>query len=470
MMLVLVACVFQACGGSEDTKKDGSADGNVDMPDTGTVDTGTGMDSGDMDTGVTMDTGVDSGPTCTNTPCVIGLTVGGHHACALIQDGTVRCWGLNSRGQLGDGGTPKLIPEAVNGLASVSQVVASDSYTTFGATCAVVSGGGVLCLGSNGASQLGLSSMMATEDGLAHPNAAQVAGLPMSSMATLNTYMGCAVTNAGEYWCWGDNSAINQTQPGLLGRGNMPTGASIPGKATLLNDAGAMKAGAAGTWFNLALSSNGTIYSWGYNGLGDLGRMTNTQIDNTPGVVANITNATQIAAGEDHACAIANNQVLCWGANDFGQLGRGIATPNQGSNNPLAVTIPGNKNAAQVACSNAHTCVLATDGSVYCWGRNNAGQVGPNGGMDGGFNSGNVTTPQQVNLPAKALAVGTGGTNTNQTATGYSCALLEGGNVYCWGYNGDGELGRSADAGALLNCNNTVGASCSPTPSSVIWQ
>jgi alpha-tubulin suppressor-like RCC1 family protein len=128
-----------------------------------------------------------------------------------------------------------------------------------------------------------------------------------------------------------------------------------------------------------------------------------------------------------------------------------------------------NKMVSQVSCSNSHTCALATDGSVHCWGRNNAGQVGPNGAMTG-YNAADVLSPQLVMLSGKALAVGTGGANTNQGATGYSCALLDGGSVQCWGYNAEGELGRSADAGGTAACNGVGGASCSPNPAPVVWQ
>jgi alpha-tubulin suppressor-like RCC1 family protein len=327
----------------------------------------------------------------------------------------------------------------------------------------------VLCLGSNLAAQLGLSSMTPAPDNNPHPAPAQVAGLPMSAQVTLGRYAGCAVTNVGEYWCWGSNDAFGQTSPGVLGRGTMPMTYAVPGKATLL-DASA-SAGSVGSYFNLALTTGGQIFSWGDNQADELGRNTNGADSPNPAPVTGLSNVTQISAGALTSCAITGGAVHCWGDNAYGQLGRGISGGTS-LDATIATALPGNKMASMVSTSGYHVCALATDGSVYCWGRNNGGQCGTNGYDAGSYNPVFVTTPQQIPLPGKALAVGAGGTVIGQTTTGYSCAIIDGGSVYCWGFNGEGELGRSADAGGTIACANNTGlmGGCGPTPGPVIWQ
>jgi len=453
--------VFQACGGSEDTTKKDSggggdssmmADNNNPQPD-GNM----GMDTSDMDTAA--DVVMDSGPKCSNMPCVVGLAVGGHHACAIIVDGTVRCWGQNARGQLGSadaGAMNRSIPVQVDGVMNVTQAAASTVYTMAGSSCVRESNGNVLCFGDNNNAQLGM-----TGDNMVHPTAAAVPMLPMSSSVGLSNFFGCATTAANEYWCWGDNFA------GALGRG-MLMGMGAPGKATLLGDAG-ISSGSPGSDFNLAITTGGALLSWGGNGTGQLGRMAPNNGDPNPGAVQNIMNVTQVASGESHACAVTQaGEVKCWGDNSFAQLGRGIVGGT--SNNPQTVTLPMGKQALQASASNYHSCVVTTDGSVFCWGRNNAGQVGPNTPDGGGFNPQPVQTPLLITLPGKALAVGVGGTNLqNGGATGYSCALVEGGSVHCWGYNGDAELGRGPMPMGVMMCN-AVNNFCSPNPAPVVWQ
>jgi hypothetical protein len=250
----------------------------------------------------------------------------------------------------------------------------------------------------------------------------------------------------------------------------MPTAAGPAGKATVLTDAGvSVTQGSAGSDFTLALGSNGNVYSWGANGSGQLGRMTGNNGDPNAAAVGSVTNAVQVSAGEGHACAVTQaGQVLCWGDNTYGQLGRGLQGGT--SNNPTAVPLPGNKTAKQVSCSNNDTCVVATDGSVYCWGRNISGQVGWNAPDAAQFNQTAATNPVQVlGLTGKATYVGTGGTNgTVQNGTGYACALIEGGSVQCWGSNSDLQLGRGPDAG-IANCPNG-GGPCSAVPGNVVWQ
>lgn len=123
-------------------------------------------------------------------PAVVSLAVGDRHACALLADGMVRCWGDNGSGQLGDGTiAPRTIPVAVSGLVGVRQIAAAG-----GSTCALLADGTVSCWGDNGSGQLG--------DGTTSARAtpAPVVGV---SGATALLGLGCASATGGRVWCWG---------------------------------------------------------------------------------------------------------------------------------------------------------------------------------------------------------------------------------------------------------------------------
>jgi alpha-tubulin suppressor-like RCC1 family protein len=138
---------------------------------------------------------------------------------------------------------------------------------------------------------------------------------------------------------------------------------------------------AAGELHSIALTSDGTVYTWGYNGFGQLGNGNNTD-SNVP--VAVITSGvlsgktiTQVAAGKYHSIALASDgTVYTWGRNNEGELGNGN---NTNSNVPVAVVTSGvlsGKTITQVAAGKYHSIALASDGTVYTWGRNNEGELG----------------------------------------------------------------------------------------------
>jgi alpha-tubulin suppressor-like RCC1 family protein len=465
--VVLAACAgfFQACGGDTDVPlTDGGTTDDVTTQQDVVTQQDVNIPPPD-DAAPDVPNPVDAGPLCTANPCVVGLAVGGHHACALIKDGTVRCWGANLFGQLGVGGSDagfdgsaQNAPVAINGLTGVQSVSAATVYTTAGHTCARTATA-TFCWGVNSSGQLGQTNDAGAGlfDNQPHPAPLAPSGVTTSARTTSNNFNNCAIVGT-DMICWGINA------DGANGRGGFPQNTvSGPGKI-LLGDGGAQVAGGAiGSEFGLALLTNGTLLSWGRNSNNALARTTVQQVDSTPAPIPNLADVVQVSAGEAHACVVnKTGQVLCWGDNAFGQLGRGTTGGN--SNLPFAVPLGSGKLATQVAVSNAHSCAVTTDGLVYCWGRNNGGQSGPTG--DGGLNQLPITVPTEVKVGGKAIAIGTGGANLNNSATGYTCVLLEGGAIQCWGFNGDGELGRGADAGTQ-NCQG-VGP-CSPTPANVVF-
>lgn len=162
-----------------------------------------------------------------------------------------------------------------------------------------------------------------------------------------------------------------------------------------------------------------------------------------------------IDAGESHTCAVdATNKAWCWGDNSHGQLGSGPLpdlscsldpTQPQRPCRPNPVQVAGGQAFVAVAAGQAHSCGLSTAGQVFCWGRNDRGQLG-----DGTQTSSRV--PVQVVHPATFKAVSTG--------DAHSCALALAGELFCWGDNGRGQLGVQG----VSNCPTGTGTGCSPVP------
>jgi serine/threonine protein kinase/alpha-tubulin suppressor-like RCC1 family protein len=179
----------------------------------------------------------------------------------------------------------------------------------------------------------------------------------------------------------------------------------------------------AGGTHTCALTAAGAVVCWGGNDRGQLGSGGDAHAA-APTPVAGIATFTQVSAGLTHSCGITlGGGIQCWGANDFGQLGDSTAVDHA---TPQRVARTTGHTFRVVAVGMAHTCALTVSGEVYCWGRNNYGQLGI-GSVS------NERTPVRVasGMAFVELAVG----------WNHSCALTATGHAYCWGENANGELG-----------------------------
>jgi alpha-tubulin suppressor-like RCC1 family protein len=235
------------------------------------------------------------------------LAAGGEHTCALLSDGTVRCWGLNADGQLGDGTTvDRRSPVVVSGLSGVVQIAAG-----LLSTCAVRTSGTVHCWGRNSTYQLG--------DGTVINRSApvQVPGITSAREVVIGLVSACARLADQSVRCWGDN------REGNLGYGQTTNNSDIPVQVTGINNATQLTLLFAHT---CALLADGTARCWGFNGKGQLGNNT-VMSSNTPAFIQNITDIKQLSGGADHSCAVLNNGTIkCWGDNTYGQLGDATTT------------------------------------------------------------------------------------------------------------------------------------------------
>jgi alpha-tubulin suppressor-like RCC1 family protein len=225
------------------------------------------------------------------------------HSCAVLSGGTVKCWGLNGSGELGDGTTiNRLTPVGVVGLDSgVLLVTGGGSHN-----CAVLSGGTAKCWGSNGG-KLG--------DGTTINRLTPVGVVGLDSgvvSISAGWAHSCAVLSAGVAKCWGSNSN------GQLGDGTTNDQRTPVGVVGLASGVVSI---AAGTKYSCAVLSGGTAKCWGENYSGQLGDSTTTARLTPVDVVGLGSGAVSIAVGDGHSCALLiGGAVKCWGSNWRGRV------------------------------------------------------------------------------------------------------------------------------------------------------
>ena len=291
--------------------------------------------------------------------CILHFTwlePGGYHTCSIRSDGSAWCWGGNNNGQLGDGTTTRrLVPTAVSSMTSdVSALAAGELHT-----CALKTDGSVWCWGQNTYGQLGDGTttwrfLPTAVDGLASGVTALAAG----------EYHTCAVKTDGSAWCWGQNDH-GQLGDGTTNEPLVPTAvSSLTSGVTLM---------AAGSMHTCARKTDGSVWCWGENFHGQVGD--NTTIDRlVPTAVSGLgSGVSTLASGSEFNCVIkTDGSVWCWGRGDTHQLGNGSGADRLV---PTAVTGLG-ASVSGVATGDAHACALKSDGSALCWGNNQYGQIG----------------------------------------------------------------------------------------------
>ncbi|AKU95690.1 hypothetical protein AKJ09_02354 [Labilithrix luteola] len=234
-----------------------ASDASSDVPNT-TVDANT--DDAVTDAGVDVTALVDGGlepVQCSVSPCATQIAVAVNHTCALISDGTVQCWGMEAVGELGRGttdegpdGTTSFLPSRVVGVSNVTQISARGSTS-----CARRSNGDVMCWGSNGQGQLGLTVDPPTVDNDAHPTPTRVAlEEPARSVDVgVRGRFVCATLESGKISCWGSNDFAELAR--ALDGGSI----GGPGVVANLRDV-------VGTSSSIALTTDGHLWSWGQGG------------------------------------------------------------------------------------------------------------------------------------------------------------------------------------------------------------
>ena len=257
---------------------------------------------------------------------VLQLACGDFHTCALMSDHTVKCWGRNRGGELGDGTTEdKKQPVAVAGLSDVEEIALGANNT-----CARLKDRSVKCWGTG---RLFSASAITTKT-----SPTSIAGITDAVELRAGGYMTCARLGSGAVTCWG-----LEKKPG----GEPQNAAAIATAAT----------------HACATLKDGTIKCWG-DGVWADGKGTFAK----PGV----SGAELIGTGDTFACAVTGGTVACWGRNDSGELGTAADFDDHGK----PVPVPGVRGVKKISAAEAHTCVVLGDGSVTCWGDNAESEMG----------------------------------------------------------------------------------------------
>ncbi len=364
------------------------------------------------------------------------VAAGGEYACALSTTGTVACWGANGFGQLGDGSTTNsLVPVTVSGLSGVRAI-----STGVEITCALLGAGTVECWGSNQHGSLGSGSASGPQScGFLTPCSTVpvvVSGLSAVRAISVGGSGACALITDGSVWCWGYNVV------GQLGDGTA-TDSSVPVRVSGLSKVVAISSGGEDS---CAVLAGGGAKCWGRGDFGQLGN--GASIDShIPVTVSGLSNVRAISVDGGGCALIADGTVDCWGENLNAALGIGnITGPETCGPIPIAcstrpVRVSGLTNAISIASNGGRTCAVLTDRTVACWGNNIFGALG-----DGSTNGPQLchgfpcsTVPVAVSSLSAASSVTLGDTVT--------CALLTSGEAKCWGANNIGQLGIGSQTG-----------------------
>lgn len=382
----------------------------------------------------------------TQTWKVVGL--GEYTTCAIRDDESLWCWGYNASGQVGDGtanerGEPTLIdgnrnwtslslsllhscaiteehqlwcwgygPFGVPGYtleATPVQLGQGDEWTAvgtmIGTTCGLTAGQ-VRCWGENDAAQLGDGTM----DAHAAPAPIATDRTDWVQLA-MRWRTACAIASDRTMACWGENR-----------RGQLGSDTALPIQATPHVIDETWKHASPSLLHTCAVDGSSHLFCTGGNGSGQRGDGTGGSVLE-PVMIPGTWSA--VAASDAFACGISANRLFCWGDNDRGQLGEGTVFARQV---PTATSMP--SPTPKLALGARHVCDVDTAGKLYCWGDNREYQLSVS-------TKDHETTPVLVANP-QFSSVGA------IAAYDHSCAQGTDSKIYCWGFNGYGQLGRGS--------------------------
>ena len=344
------------------------------------------------------------------------IDCGALHCCALLSDKTVRCWGSNAEGELGDGThEARARPVVVAGLPRERPYPVE--IATHYQTCARMSDGTVWCWGSNDHGQLGDG----TTD--SRPTPARVHGLKNATQIAVGGGgdFTCALVNDGTARCWGDISRIP------VGDG-IPAGTSeyhlVPTPVVGLTNGIEIEAGATHACARLR---DRTLRCWGTAFMSEFGNGSIWSVSvSTPSAIPNLKAIAQLALRAQHVCALLEDRrVFCWGRNDYCEVGNGI---------PDTVTSPtlvrDLRDVVGIAVSGGYSCARTCDGTVLCWGDVPSAED---------HKAVSLCMPQAVPGLPPVVQLAPGGNSM--------CVRSTEGAVLCWGRNNDGVLGDGTTKG-----------------------
>ena len=385
------------------------------------------------------------------------------HTCAVVDTGAVVCFGSNSLGTLGLGNATPLGDQSDDLILPPTVDLGTGRHATSIATggghsCAVLDDGSLKCWGFGGNGRTGYGNEDTIGDGAGEMGDAlpavdlgigRTATIVDAGSASAHT---CALLDDGGVKCWGLGGArLGQGNTQDIGNASGEMGDALPeidlgtGRTATTLDVGSGHA--------CSILDDGALKCWGESYSGQLGLGTNAARGDQPAEMGDALaavdlgtgrTAVAVATGGAHTCAILDNADLkCWGENYQGQLGlgdtdhRGDNAGEMGDNLP-AVPLGTGRTAVAVSAGQSHTCAVLDDGSVKCWGLGYQGQLGHGATTtlgDQGHEIGNALPTVNLGAGRTAIAVATG--------QSYTCAVLDNGRLKCWG-EGGAKLGQGS--------------------------
>jgi alpha-tubulin suppressor-like RCC1 family protein len=353
---------------------------------------------------------------------VTDLAAAGHHTCARQADGTAWCWGGNQNGQLGEGTTFNIgVPVPVTGIEDAATLTAGDAFS-----CVRRTNGTVWCWGDDRSGQLG------TGVATVRTTPVRVTAMARAQAIAAGGAHTCALRpgtdGSSTTVCWGENQA------GQLGDGTRLDRAAPVSLKISLN----AREVVTGMMHSCLRGGDRSVWCWGRGGSGQLGNSTLIDVA-IPTNVGGLADTTHLAAGKAHTCVLQQvavsppqTRVLCWGANDAGQLGDGSTTARS-----APVAVPGPTDVSKLALGGSHTCALHLDGTVTCWGQGTEGQLGD-------ARATSSVAPVLVQDVTNAVGLAAGDHHT--------CAVLDDENktIRCWGEGRLGQLGWGSPEGRAI--------------------
>ena len=302
-----------------------------------------------------------------------------------MGDGTVKCWGRNLEGQVGDGTAEnKVRPTPVAGLAGATSIALGAN-----SSCAITADRRVSCWGAG----------KAWGDGKERSRQAPGSVNGVSDAVGLDAggLLICALLSSGRVQCWGDEDT--PLSPAAK-KGAPPDSGAVEISVAELHACARMGDGTVRCWgdepwgigahslsrppvagakqistgdeFACALLDRAAVSCWGRNQQGELARDPDADLHDQPVVIAGLGDVVQVVAGEAHVCALtAKGTARCWGSDGDGELGRGKQGPPE-----LPGEVPGLVDVVEIALGADHVCARTKDGAVSCWGSNSTGQLG----------------------------------------------------------------------------------------------
>lgn len=346
-----------------------------------------------------------------------GGTTAGGHACALTTGGAVLCWGYNNYGQLGDDSTTdSSTPVQVSGLTSGIVAIAAGGNHT----CALTDTNAVKCWGRNTQGQLGDNS---TTDRDTPVTVASLGGAASAIGANLGDHT-CAVVDGGAR-CWGLNA------DGQLGDNSTTRRLTPVDVSGLTSGVARISTGYSHT---CAIKTGGALKCWGDNAWGQLGDNTSDTDRLTPVSVSGLSSGvTQVSLGKHHTCAKSDDDLRCWGDQIQGLLGNGRTSGEVHKPDQILIDY------STIDLAATNTCAVTLTQGAVCFGWRNAGAIGDDN------SSSKAWRPTYVGGLSKDITSISQGSDGQD---GFACALQSDGDVWCWGTNARGQLGDGNSGGS----------------------